>query len=72
MTEILELLSDRYFKAVIINMPQLPSAGTLEINEKNIKSIQKQKQIENRQYKEEPTGNFRMKNTVTKFKIQAE
>lgn len=71
MTEILELLSDRYFKAVIINMPQLPSAGTLEINEKNIKSIQKQKQIENRQYKE-PTGNFRMKNTVTKFKIQAE
>lgn len=47
MTEILELLLyDRYFKAVIINMPQLPSAGTLEINEKNIKSIQKQKQIE--------------------------
>lgn len=49
MTEILELLSDKYFKAVIINMPQLPSTSTLEINEKNIKSIQKQKQIENKQ-----------------------
>ena len=48
MTEILELLSDKYFKAVIINMPQLPTTSTLEINEKNIKSIQKQKQMENK------------------------